>query len=650
MENEEYDVVIVGSGIAGSVMAKVLTNAGKKVLILEAGLKSGYTKNRTSYLRNYKEYTNTFYRANAKVPNSPYPNLKNAPSPDVLADGQIGDSGYLIQKGPVAFGSDCLRAPGGTTLHWLGSTPRMIPNDFKMQSRYKKGVDWPFSYEDLVPYYEMAELEIGVSGTVKGQTIPGAMENHYGDSYQFPMKEIPQTFMDKTLIKNFKKSGFEINMDNKQYQVQFVNTPQGRNSNPNPDYPYLETTWIPGKGKTLGYLKLTNEIFWNPSSGKIERVNPPLTKYQPLGSIWDPDVGTRCEGNSSCVPICPVQAKYNAHKSLQKSVDNKLTILFQAVATKVTVENGRISGILYKQYLRDKKPKDQKSFYETKVAKGTIYILAASALENAKILLSSDKIRYSNNKKGVPGNSSDQVGRNLMDHITKLGWGLLKEGKLFPFRGPGSTTHISTFRDGDFRMNHAACILPLDNWGWGWPALSPYSDVVNAVDSEGLYGKCLRDTLSDRISRQLLIHFECEQLPDPNNRIEIHNSKLDPLGNPRPVIHFSIDDYSKKALVAFDKVQTEIFRKMGVEDYTENNNKYHGTGHITGTHRMGNKPEDSVVDQECRSWDHKNLFLVGCGSMPTIGTSNPTLTMTAVTFKSAEAVLNQLDGKFKKIT
>ena len=59
---------------------------------------------------------------------------------------------------------------------------------------------------------------------------------------------------------------------------------------------------------------------------------------------------------------------------------------------------------------------------------------------------------------------------------------------------------------------------------------------------------------------------------------------------------------------------------------------------------MGNSPCNSVVDPEQRTWDHKNLFLVGCGNMPTVGTSNPTLTMTALSIWAGENVVKQLDG------
>jgi choline dehydrogenase-like flavoprotein len=57
---------------------------------------------------------------------------------------------------------------------------------------------------------------------------------------------------------------------------------------------------------------------------------------------------------------------------------------------------------------------------------------------------------------------------------------------------------------------------------------------------------------------------------------------------------------------------------------------------------MGDDPATSVVDSEQRSWDHRNLFVVGAGSMPTVGTSNPTLTLAALACRTAEAILGDL--------
>ena len=640
-EKQEYDVVIVGSGIGGSIVAKTLTQAGKKVLLLEAGLEAGIDFNKNEAFNNYMGYLDTFYKTTAKVPNSPYPELKDAPSPNVIDIEAIepckpSTKGYLVQAGPLPFGSDAWRGPGGTTMHWLGSTPRMLPNDFKMKTLYGIGVDWPFDYNKLKPYYEMAEFEIGVSGNVKEQKGPDVkVDVNYGKGYEFPMKKIPQSYLDAQVINSLPK-GFKVHFNGKNHELQFVSTPQGRNSIPNPNYPYTEVVW----NKTKKKLQLQSEKRWNTFLKTYEKVAKQEAKYQPVGAVWDDHQGHRCEGNASCVPICPVQAKYNALKTLRKSDPKNITTITQAVASKVLTDEktGEVTGIEYKKYKDPNSP-----VFETYLAKGKIYILAANAIENAKILLASDI-----------ANSSDQVGRNLMDHLVMLTWGLLPK-KAYPYRGPGSTTNIPTMRDGDFRKDHAACISPVDNWGWAWPKFSPGSDVENAV-AQGMFGDALRKHINDVVPRQLLLHFECEQNPEPENRVTIDPNYLDNLGNFRPVIHYNASDYLKKAFAQYKKVSDQIFEAAGIEDFTEYTTQnpdhveyegktynFWGAGHIVGTHRMGKNKKDSVVNENGQTWDHKNLYLVGCGNMPTLGTSNPTLTMSALAFKTSEAILNHLN-------
>lgn len=623
MDNN-YDVVIVGTGIAGAITAKLLTNAGKKVLMLEAGLEAGMAMDQEGAYKTYQEYLETFYTASAKVPNSPYPNIKDAPSVDVLdiepiTNGKPSTKGYLVQMGPTPFASDCTRAPGGTTLHWLGTTLRMLPNDFKMKTKYDVGVDWPIEYDEMKRYYEMAENEIGVSGDVDAQQYP-ITQNIFGDDYVFPMKEIPTSYMDQEMKQYIEKTRIKLN--GKSYDLSLISTPQGRNSIPNPDYDILGVEWNPAE-KRLELIKTSEK-----------------NSYSPIGATWDKYTGERCEGNASCVPICPVQAKYNALKTLRKSDMANLTIKTQSVASKLLINktSNRIDGVVYKVY-----KKGDSSKYETQTAKGTIYVMATSAIENAKLLLASGA-----------ATTSDQVGRNLMDHMTVLRWGKARN-PIYPYRGPGSTSNIPTFRDGDFRKNHAAWILPLDNWGWAWPAGSPGSDVVNAVN-QGLFGKALRKNIEAIVTRQFFTHYECEQAPDPENRVTISEEYKDNIGNYRPVIHYKATDYMLKAFEATDIMSNQLFPQCDIEDHTQyvpgsseyvtyNGKGYSfaGAGHIVGTHRMGFTPEDSVVNSDMRTWDHENLFLVGCGNMPTLGTSNPTLTMSALTFKAAEAILNQLE-------
>lgn len=675
------DVIIVGTGIAGSLIAKLLTDhvfdntKGKmihradakkgddvrelSILMFEAGLEAGLELDSVSSMTNYNEYMRTFYLQEAKVPNSPYPNLKQTPSPNVLDMEPIippfpDKKGYLVQFGPMPFASDAIRVGGGTTLHWLGTTPRMLPNDFHLKEKYGRGMDWPITYDILKPYYEMAEFEIGVSGNVSKQEYPisESMEQYYGD-YVFPMDEIPQSYMDQKIMDGLAGTNVQLNFEN--IPLMLVPSPQGRNSTPNPKYG--KTKIIKAESSESGYKLVLD------GSGKEE--------YKALGSVWNPYMGERCEGNASCVPICPVQAKYNALKTLKKALykvnENEnlsrnpfIEVKAQSVVYKLSVDQNDKEKIS-KVHLRRYASKEKTDFVEDVIdTSDSIVILAANAFENPKILLNSKYTVLENGQKveKTVANSSDQVGRNLMDHMVMLTWGLFPE-PIYSYRGPGSTTNISSFRDGNFRSEFSAWISPLDNWGWSWPTFSPGSDLSEFL-GEGLFGEDLKEALTYRLSRQVLFHFEIEQLPNPNNRVTINDQYLDVLGIPRPVIHYELTDYEKRAMEQAKLASDQMFERLGIEDFTkynatDNNTfvynnvrySYNGAGHIVGTHRMGSTPEDSVTNSYCKAWDHPNLYIVGAGNMTTLGTSNPTLTLSAFTIRSVESILADLETKLK---
>jgi choline dehydrogenase-like flavoprotein len=346
----------------------------------------------------------------------------------------------------------------------------------------------------------------------------------------------------------------------------------------------------------------------------------------------------RCEGNASCIPICPAQAKYNALKTLHRAERDGVEVRTQAVVSRVVLspDRRRVRALEYIPY-------DDGSLPRAPVrVTAERYVLAANAIENAKLLLLSGA-----------ANGSGEVGRNLMDHPFMLAWAQMPES-VGAFRGPSSTSGLEMLRDGRFRRHRAAFRAELANWGWDFAAFAPYVDVEEAVHERGLSGAALRNWLARRVPRQIRIGFLLEQLPSAHNRVTL-DRRTDALGLPRPRIHYDVDDYTRKGFAAARSFASQAFALMGATEVTQYSPDdpgyvtldgagytFHGAGHVVGTHRMGADPRTSVVDDRQRSWDHENLYLVGCGSHPTIATGNPTLTLGALAFRSAESILADL--------
>lgn len=148
------DVIIVGSGAAGSMAAYILTKAGLHCLLLEAG-------------RDYDPQK----EVNMLAPESDAP-LRGAATPDKpfgYFDATVG-GGWQIDGEPYTMreGTKFLwyrsRMLGGRTNHWGRHVPRWGPYDFKPFSRDGHGVDWPIGYDDIAPFYDRVEKMIGVNG------------------------------------------------------------------------------------------------------------------------------------------------------------------------------------------------------------------------------------------------------------------------------------------------------------------------------------------------------------------------------------------------------------------------------------------------------------------------------------------------------
>ena len=185
------------------------------------------------------------------------------------------------------------------------------------------------------------------------------------------------------------------------------------------------------------------------------------------------------------------------------------------------------------------------------------------------------------------------------------------------------------------------------------PPARPIRRSPTRLLKQTLFGKALRTNLAATLSRQVRVSIAVEQLPEAGNRVTIDPAYRDPFGNPRPVIAYRVGDYTMAGMAAATGVAKAMFHRALIEDhsgpgmfptlsYEGKTFYYHGMGHFAGTHRMGADATSGVVDADQRAFGHRNLFLVGAGSMPTMGTSNPTLTLAALTLRTADLLVAEL--------
>jgi len=152
-----YDVVIIGSGAGGGMAAKVLTEAGAHVLMLEAGVMFDT-------------------RRDSKMMAWPYQSPRRGlPVPErQFGEFDAGWGGWTLEGEPYTsapgdrFDWFRTRMLGGRTNHWGRISLRFGPDDFRRKSLDGLGDDWPIAYDDLKPYYDSIDRYIGLFGSNEG--------------------------------------------------------------------------------------------------------------------------------------------------------------------------------------------------------------------------------------------------------------------------------------------------------------------------------------------------------------------------------------------------------------------------------------------------------------------------------------------------
>lgn len=229
MADDTFDVVVIGTGVAGALAASKFSDMGRKVVMLEAGGTIPEFETRLSLRRKYaasfsKSQTSPYTGLVASQPNETDSPLIPPAGRDYYVEPN-GNSGQL-------FLSTYQRTLGGAMMHWQGIAIRFVPNDFKLKSIYRTpgAIDWPLTYNDLERFYHEAEAEMGVAGNEEMDKLLNVPRPTGG----YPMSAVPMSYQDQL---------FRRALSGEAYLGKTINvtaTPQARNTEQHDGRPACE--------------------------------------------------------------------------------------------------------------------------------------------------------------------------------------------------------------------------------------------------------------------------------------------------------------------------------------------------------------------------------------------------------------------------
>lgn len=557
----EPDVIIVGLGASGGIIARELSQAGFKVLGLEKG--GGF-----EHSDGWQKFDELRYESRAeqspRMDDNPITWRAEADQQAVVAPWAVGP---LLNPFTIPPSSGL----GGGSMHYAAWHFRQYAEDFNMRSviveRYgERGLpegshikDWPVGYEELEPYYVRVEREVGVSGiagNIKGQLMEGGNPFETPRSGEFPFPPVRSSAL------------------------------------------YGE---FAAASASLGY-------------------HP----YQTPTAIISEDSGQRkaCTSCGFCRDyLCHVGAKSSTHVTIIPEAvrTGNLEIRERCRVQRLLVgSDGRAAGVAYLDLETN----------EVKEVRAPRVILAAYVLENVRLLLAS----------GI--NRNGQTGKYYFIHKYDFIWGTMPDDAR-SYMGPvAAGGAIDDFNAQNKDWSDTEDVV------WGGPLLLFNGDVQPIEGASSVppdvapWGPEFKQWLTSGYRRMFGIVSIGVQFPMDCNYLDLDPELKDPWGQPALRMTHKWTRHEEAFGNFAQERMNEIAEGMGADKtWTLDMTPFHITTHDHGGHIMGDDPNDSVVNSYQESHEVPGLFVVGGGSFPTVSGYNPTATIQALAFRTADHII-----------
>lgn len=335
-----------------------------------------------------------------------------------------------------------------------------------------------------------------------------------------------------------------------------------------------------------------------------------------------------CRQHGTCMQGCPEGAKASTDIThWPTAMRHGAQLVTGARVVQILVERGRAVGAVYQT--------PDGTMHEQRAK---VVVMAANGLGTPRLLLASASTGHPD---GL-ANSSGQVGRNLMMHPFAAVAGIFADDVGSTAGSWGQQIYSMQF----YETNTDRGFVRGAKWG-----LQPTGGPVGltrsypwAMSTRPTWFESFHETMRSRLHKAPMWSIVAEDLPAPENRVELSKALTDTAGLPAPKIYYSISENSRRMLKFHTARAAESMEAAGAVETVIGPEVRASGWHLMGTARMGDDPATSVTDAWGETYDVPGLWIADSSTWVTCGGVNPAATQAALALRTADRLLRTHGG------